>query len=124
LVLINNINSWIENLRGSNKIIIVEGKKDKHALELLGIKNIITLNKPLFEIVENISSNYKECVLLTDLDKKGKILYSKLKKDLQRNGVKTNDNFRNFLYKRTNLTNIEGLLTYYNNTNQKSLLFP
>ena len=99
MVLINNINSWIENLRGSNKIIIVEGKKDKHALELLGIKNIITLNKPLFEIVENISSNYKECVLLTDLDKKGKILYSKLKKDLQRNGVKTNDNLGIFFTK-------------------------
>lgn len=120
----DDLNSWIKYLRNSRQLIIVEGNKDKHTLELLGISNIITLNKPLFEIVENISSKYKECILLTDLDKKGKILYSILKKDLQRNGVKTNDNFRNFLFKKTNLVNIEGLLTYYNNTNQKFLLYP
>lgn len=111
----DDLSSWIKGLRNSKQLIIVEGKKDKHTLEALGITNIITLNKPLFEIVENISSNHKECILLTDLDKKGKILYSKLKKDLQRNGVKTNDKFRNFLYKRTNLANIEGLITYCQN---------
>ena len=110
----NDLKSWVEELRNSNELIIVEGKKDKRALESLGITNIIILNKPLFEVVEKVSSNNTRCVLLTDLDKKGKMLYAKLKKDLQRNGVKTIDSYRNFLFKHTNLLNIEGLITYIN----------
>ena len=123
MVLIDDLNSWIKNLRDSNKIIIVEGKKDKHALELLGIKNIITLNKPLFQIVEDISKKSKKCILLVDLDKEGKILYAKLKKDLQRNGVKTNDTYRNFLYRKTNLKNIEGISNYANKINETTKPF-
>ena len=110
----NDLKSWVEELRNSSELIIVEGKKDKRALESLGVTNIIILNKPLFEVVEKVSSSNTQCILLTDLDKKGKMLYAKLKKDLQRNGVKTNDSYRNFLYKHTNLSNIEGILTYIN----------
>ena len=39
----------IDKIKQSDTLIIVEGKKDKKALENLGIKNIIELNKkPLF----------------------------------------------------------------------------
>ena len=117
-MVLNDLMAWIEELKSSNEIKIVEGKNDKKALESLEIKNVITLNKPLFQIVENISKKSKKCILLVDLDKEGKILYSKLKKDLQRNGVKTNDTYRNFLYRKTNLKNIEGILTYFNKTNE------
>jgi len=115
--------AWIEELKSSNEIKIVEGKNDKKALESLEIKNVITLNKPLFQIVENISKKSKKCILLVDLDKEGKILYSKLKKDLQRNGVKTNDAYRNFLYRKTNLKNIEGISTYVNKINETTRPF-
>ena len=108
----DNIQDWIDKLRSTQKLIIVEGKKDKKALSELQIKNIITLNKPLYEIVEFVAENGKECILLLDLDKEGKKLYSRLKSSLQKHGVKIDDRFREFLFKHTKLSNIEGLTRY------------
>ena len=104
---------YLNKLKKSNKIIIVEGKKDKEALEKLGIKNIIELSKkPLFQVIEDIADNGKECVILTDLDKKGKELYGKINSGLQKFGVKIDNSFRAFLYKTTQLRQIEGITTY------------
>ena len=94
-----------------DKIIIVEGKKDKKALENFGIKNIIILRKPLYLIVEYVVKSEKECIILTDLDKKGKELYGKLSSSLKQFGVKIDDRFREFLFK-TRLRQIEGLTRY------------
>jgi len=47
--------------------------------------------------------------LLTDLDKKGKELYGKLNSGLQRFGVRIDNNFREFLFKKTKIRQIEGL---------------
>ena len=104
------IENFISKLRKSNKLIIVEGKKDKSALEKLGLKNIIILNKPLYRIVEDVKC--KECVILTDLDKEGKKIYGKLNSDLQRNGIKVDNTLRNFLFKETKLRQVEGLYSY------------
>lgn len=92
--------------------IIVEGIKDKKSLEALGFHKITILNKPLFEIVESITE--KHVVILTDLDKEGKKLYSKLKKELTRNGVLIDDKLRMLLFK-TDISHIEGLATYVKN---------
>lgn len=105
--------SNIEKIRHSGSIIVVEGKKDKKALGKLGIKNIIELNKkPLFEIIEDIAGKNKNCVILTDLDKKGRELYGKLNSGLQSFGVKVDNSFRNFLFKETKLRQIEGVNNY------------
>ncbi|MBW2965769.1 toprim domain-containing protein [Candidatus Woesearchaeota archaeon] len=93
------------------KIVLVEGIKDKKALESLGIKNIITLKKPLYKIIEDIIETKKECIILTDLDKKGKQLYSKLSSKLKQFGVKIDNRFREFLFK-TKLRQIEGINRY------------
>ena len=107
------LNSFIEKIKDSNTLIIVEGKKDKSALQKLGIFNIVELNKkPLFQIVEEIANSNDECIILTDLDKKGKELYGKLISNLQKNGVKVNNKFREFLFKHTKLRQIEGINTY------------
>jgi len=107
------LNEFIEKLKESNKLIIVEGEKDRKALEQLGINNIITLNKePLFKIAENISKEHKEVIILTDLDKKGKQLYGKLNSSLQRLGLRVDNSFRNFLLKKTKLRQIEGIINY------------
>jgi len=92
-----------------DSLVIVEGKKDKKALEALGFSKVIILNKPLYEIVESIKE--KRVLLLTDLDKEGKQIYSKLKKDLDKRGIMVDDCLRNLLF-RTELRQIEGL-TYY-----------
>lgn len=90
-----------------NKYIIVEGKKDKLALENLGCKNVYTLeDKALFEAVENITE--KEIVLLTDLDGEGKKLYNQLKRMLSKRGINTNDELRLVLFKHK-VSHIEGL---------------
>src|SRR3989338_5346380 len=107
------IHNLIEKIISSNTLVIVEGKKDKAALQKLGINNIIELNKkPLFQIVEDIANSNDECVILTDLDKKGKELYGKLNSDLQKRGLKVNNKFREFLFKHTKLRQIEGIDTY------------
>jgi len=113
---------YLNKLKKSNKIIIVEGKKDKEALEKLGIKNIIELSKkPLFQVIEDIADNGKECVILTDLDKKGKELYGKINSGLQKFGVKIDNSFRAFLYKNTQLRQIEGITTYMKKNSKPSL---
>ncbi len=104
---------WIEKIKDSGKIVIVEGKEDKAALKRLGITNIVQLNKkPLYKIVEQLVEERKGVIILTDLDKKGKQLYGKLNHDLQQFGVKVDNRFRNFLFKKTQLRQIEGMDSY------------
>ncbi|MBW2991501.1 toprim domain-containing protein [Candidatus Woesearchaeota archaeon] len=89
--------------------VIVEGKKDKKALEAIGFKKVITLNKALYKVCEEISD--KKVMILTDLDKEGKQIYGRLKKDLNKRGVLVDDKLRNLLF-RTSLRQIEGLTHY------------
>jgi 5S rRNA maturation endonuclease (ribonuclease M5) len=106
-------NAILDKIKKSNILIIVEGKRDRSALEKLGLKNIKELSKkPLFQVVEEAVDETKEVVILTDLDKKGKELYGKLNRDLQGFGVKVNNELRNFLFKKTKLRQIEGLDSY------------
>jgi len=106
------MNDWLENLKKSKKLVVVEGNKDRNALNSFGIYNVITIKKPLFEVVENIASIADECILLLDLDKEGRKLYSYLKRNLERMGVKIDSKYREFLFRNTKLTNIEGLKKY------------
>jgi len=97
----------------SGILVIVEGSKDRKALNKLGITNVAELNKkPLFQIVEEISNSNDECVILTDLDKKGRELYGRLNSDLQMHGVRVDDRFRNFLFRNTKLRQIEGIANF------------
>ena len=74
-VTITNIvfETFILNLSNSNKLIIVEGKKDRKALENFGIFNIVELNKnSISGVVDFVSKENSECIILTDLDREGK----------------------------------------------------
>jgi dTMP kinase len=104
---------FIEKLKKASKekIILVEGIKDKKALKSVGIKNVITLKKPLYAVIEDIVETEKECIILTDLDKKGKQLYARLSSKLKQFGVKIDNRFREFLFK-TKLRQIEGINRY------------
>jgi len=108
----NDFLNHIEKIKSSGILVIVEGKNDRKALQSFGIKNIKELSKmPLFEVVEDVASENKECIILTDLDKKGKELYGKLNSGLQRYGVRVDNSFRNFLFKKTKIRQIEGILS-------------
>ena len=102
----------IEKMKDADCPVIVEGKKDKKSLEALGIRTIFTLDKPLYSIVEKIAYNHEKCIILTDLDKKGRQLYRKINADLSTHGVHVNNRFREFLFRKTKLRQIEGLVGY------------
>lgn len=106
---LDEIREEIKSLKQSRKLIIVEGKKDVASLKELGLKNIRQLNGPLFETIESIED--KEVVLLTDLDAEGKKLYSNLKRQLDRRGVRIDNHLRDLLLK-AKLSHIEGLAHY------------
>ncbi|MFH0870835.1 MAG: hypothetical protein V1866_07320 [archaeon] len=90
-------------------LIIVEGVNDRRALTELGFSRIMTLNRPLYAVVESIEE--KRVVILTDLDSEGKKLYRKLKSTLSERGIFVDDKLRNLLSK-TELKQIEGLGGY------------
>jgi 5S rRNA maturation endonuclease (ribonuclease M5) len=105
----------IDKLKEDNTLIIVEGYKDKKSLTSLGIsgKRILPLQrKALFKVVEEVAKKEKKAVILTDLDKAGKRLYSKLNSDLSQRGIYTDNKLRNFLFRYTSLRQIEGLKKY------------
>ncbi|MBU2561282.1 MAG: toprim domain-containing protein [Nanoarchaeota archaeon] len=108
---------WLEKLKASDKIIIVEGIKDVNALVRLGIPRdrIRRLNKAAFAVAEELAKEHKEAIILTDLDKEGKKLYASLKTNLTRNGVKVDSFFREFLFRNSDLSHIEGIDTYFRN---------
>jgi 5S rRNA maturation endonuclease (ribonuclease M5) len=75
--------------------ILVEGKRDKSALESLGIDNVYALKgKPFHDAAEELSENFEGVVLLTDLDKQGEAIFQKLQKLLPSYGLKVDGLFR------------------------------
>ena len=96
-------------------IILVEGKKDKAALEHLGLRQIIILNgKDIWNRLEALSEEHKgkEILIFTDFDKEGKKLYGKITKDLERLGMRINKQYREFFQKKTKVSHVEGMMTY------------
>ncbi|MBN2203336.1 MAG: toprim domain-containing protein [Candidatus Aenigmarchaeota archaeon] len=92
------------------KQVIVEGKRDKLALCLLGFKNIIELNTGIYEIVEKL--NGKNVVILTDYDKEGIEIAKKLNKILPPLGYKVDTKTRKkigFLFAELKIRKIEEL---------------
>jgi len=117
---LKDIEEAIEKLRKSEKLVVVEGMKDRRSLAKLGLKNIVTLKKPLYAVVDEIAETAKECAILTDLDSEGRKLYSILRKELQKQGVKIDDKLRNLLFRHTPLKCVEGLASFLeNNSKQK-----
>jgi len=109
---INRLTEFLEKIAESKVLVIVEGYKDKRALEKFGVRNIITLKQPLYKVIEFVSENFKRCIVLTDLDKEGKQLYARISKKLRQRRVKIDDKFREFLFKETKLRQIEGIWRY------------
>lgn len=101
----------IKRLKQRGALVIVEGPKDRQALERLGIMNVLTLSrKPVFAVVEE-AAEAGEVVILTDFDAKGEELYGRLASDLRRHGVKVDNRLRNLLLK-SRLSHVEGLVSF------------
>ncbi|MDD2678344.1 MAG: toprim domain-containing protein [Candidatus Nanoarchaeia archaeon] len=100
---------FIQEIIRSNKTAIVEGKKDVAKLKKLGISNVISLSRmPLSAFCEEFSQNHDEVILLMDNDAEGKKLYSTLKTEFSRLGVKSNPKYQKNLAK-LKVSHVEGL---------------
>ena len=52
------LREWVERIGTTELPIVVEGPKDKQALEVIGAREVFTLSrKPLFAIAEEVASN-------------------------------------------------------------------
>ncbi|MFC2162049.1 topoisomerase [Candidatus Altiarchaeota archaeon] len=105
-----------EFLESLDKPIIVEGRKDREALEYLGVKEqIIELNKgvALLDIVEAIQ-DLGYVIILTDMDQQGKILRKKLHKLFNLYGLREDVRPRE-LFARLHLSHVEGLTGFARN---------
>jgi len=124
---INNIqalNLMFRKINTNETLTLVEGKKDVLSLQSLGFKNIIPLNsKPLYKVVDELVKRNQTVAILTDLDPEGRKLYSTLQHQLKKQGIKIDNDLRNFLFKHTPVRHIEGLATYIKNQTLKQQVF-
>ncbi len=107
----------IDTLKRYKNLVVVEGEHDRDALQKLGLERIFILNKTgvsLFNRIDSLMEQLKHkesCVILTDLDKKGKTYYKLIKKELDNRGLKSNRRLREIL-NRFKVSHIEGLATF------------
>lgn len=108
----------LEEIKERDLPVIVEGQKDRAALQRLGLSRIILLNKkPLYKVIEDLDADgltAREIVILTDLDGEGRSLFRKLARECNQQGIKVNNKLRLSLFQ-TPLAHIEGLATYLQN---------
>jgi len=93
-----------------DKQVIVEGKRDKKVLCLLGFKKILTLNKGIYETTEKLKE--KQVLILTDFDPEGKKIAKELNRILQSLGYKVDRETRRkigFMFTRLKIRKIEEL---------------
>lgn len=111
---LDQFREWIHHLRIKSKEIpvVVESEREKRVLKSLDIKNLICLSIPLEEFAEGIAQKHKEVILLLDVDKRGQDLYAKVKAELQRNRVKIDQRFIQFIF-HIPLKRIEGIPAYF-----------
>src|SRR3989344_3574677 len=98
-------------------VILVEGKKDVHALKSFGFENVyaihqtsVSIREKLEEISKLLTKKDKVCIL-TDLDRRGKQLYMKTKPILQELGIKIDSSLRGILIK-AHISHIEGISNF------------
>ena len=105
----------LENAKQSGHLILVEGKNDKKGFKELGFENVFAIDRmPLYRVVEEVMKRSKDVIIMTDLDKEGKKLYRYFHTHLTQRGVKVHNRLRNFMFKETNLKQMEGIVKYIN----------
>ncbi len=110
---IEAIRKEIDRLRERDTLVVVEGRKDAASLKSLGITHVMSLGKaPLYKVAERIAAKAKDVALLTDLDREGRMLFSKLKGQLSQMGVRIDVRLRETLFRLTAVREIEGLASF------------
>jgi 5S rRNA maturation endonuclease (ribonuclease M5) len=89
------LNRVLKELEESGKPILVEGKRDKAALERIGVKNrIFLINLTPDELCKRVSKVADEAVILTDFDGAGEKLGKRIEEALYSYNVLPNTEVR------------------------------
>jgi len=100
--------SFLYRLREKkDSIIIVEGKRDKEVLKEFGFNNVYTIYELRKD--DGIFLNYREAIILTDNDNKGRILYKYVRNILESDGIIINDIERRKFFKYFKVRGVEDL---------------
>jgi 5S rRNA maturation endonuclease (ribonuclease M5) len=100
--------SFLYRLREKkDSIIIVEGKRDKEVLKEFGFNNVYTIYELRKD--DGIFLNYREAIILTDNDNKGRILYKYVRNLLESDGIIVNDIERRKFFKYFRVREVEDL---------------
>jgi len=103
--------SFLHRLREKkNSIIVVEGRRDKEVLMEFGFNNVYTIYELRKD--DGIFLNYREAIILTDNDNKGRILYKYVRNLLESDGIIINDIERRRFFKYFRVREVEDLRKY------------
>jgi 5S rRNA maturation endonuclease (ribonuclease M5) len=108
-----SLSEWKERLRQEsvNKVVVVEGKRDRIRLEKMGVRNVLDISgKRIPDIADIIEGKFglQEVILLTDLDDFGDRLRDKIGNSLEAQSYRVDYSFREFL-RSQNIVHIEDL---------------
>ncbi len=116
LEMIEDLLAELHELSGEGSIIVVEGKRDVIALKKLGLHGDFRLatHHPLVNFCENISRSGRKIVILTDWDRRGNILASKLVENLHSLGVSPETRVRQLIISlvQKEIKDVESLPSY------------
>ncbi len=99
---------FINAIINSEKLVIVEGKKDVAKLKKLGVKRVVEVSQSLCSFAEKIAKENREVILLMDNDKEGRKLFSSLVFEFSRLGVKVDRRYQKMLAN-LKVSHVEGL---------------
>ncbi|MGB9873822.1 MAG: toprim domain-containing protein [Hydrogenobacter sp.] len=90
------LEDFLKDLRSASqtRAVLVEGRRDKQALERFGIKNVLTLGGKRFTDLPDLLEGFSEVILLFDLDKQGEKINRKVKDILSTQGYILIEDFR------------------------------
>ncbi|MCS7262559.1 MAG: toprim domain-containing protein [Aquificaceae bacterium] len=90
------LRSWIEKLREFSQegAVLVEGKRDRQALQRYHIKHLFTLEGKRLSDLPELLEGFEKVALLFDLDPQGEKIKSKVKQILTKQGYILTEEFR------------------------------
>ena len=111
------LNKVLNELREDDRVKIVEGIKDKRALEYFGITNIrMGHGNSLPKLTSSIR---QDAILLVDFDRTGKILNRRIAELLKNESIHVDLNYRRDLRRYAKINEIEELVVRYNELLEK-----
>lgn len=113
-----HLNSIINQLNmetNNGALLVVEGKRDQLALQLLGLKaSCFWLSEQGFSSFITSAESSKKVILLLDYDRKGRYLFARATRILQSKGIPSDGFYRRAIRRITKgeITNIEEISIY------------